>query len=87
MRKRHIGNDIVTIVFQEPGSVAFTPEAITSQFQHVFIIVKAHNPNTEKVAYRYADCNFTKYIILLLDLYIVPTAMEKVFNNVTTSIY
>ena len=58
MRKRHIGNDIVTIVFQEPGSVAFTPEAITSQFQHVFIIVKAHNPNTEKVAYRYADCNF-----------------------------
>lgn len=43
-RKRHIGNDIVTIVFQEEGALPFTPKILRSQFQHVFIIVKALNP-------------------------------------------
>jgi len=39
-RKQHIGNDIVTIVFQEPDACQFTPKLIRSHFQHVFIIVK-----------------------------------------------
>lgn len=43
-RKRHIGNDIVTVVFQEEGALPFTPKTVRSQFQHVFIIVKAFNP-------------------------------------------
>ncbi|KAM4770946.1 signal-induced proliferation-associated 1-like protein 2 [Rhinophrynus dorsalis] len=51
LRKRHIGNDIVTIVFQEPGALPFTPKAILSHFQHVFVIVKVHNPCTESVCY------------------------------------
>ncbi|KAM9003931.1 signal-induced proliferation-associated 1-like protein 2 isoform X5 [Sarcophilus harrisii] len=51
LRKRHIGNDIVTIVFQEPGALPFTPKNIRSQFQHVFVIVKVHNPCTENVCY------------------------------------
>lgn len=42
-RKRHIGNDIVTIVFQEEGALPFTPKTIRSQFQHVFIVVKVTN--------------------------------------------
>uniref|UniRef100_A0A8C8D290 Signal induced proliferation associated 1 like 1 n=1 Tax=Oncorhynchus tshawytscha TaxID=74940 RepID=A0A8C8D290_ONCTS len=42
LRKRHIGNDIVTIVFQEPGALPFTPKTIRSHFQHVFIIVRVH---------------------------------------------
>ncbi|KAI8890564.1 hypothetical protein K501DRAFT_168533, partial [Backusella circina FSU 941] len=37
-RKRHIGNDIVCIVFVE-GRQPFNPAAIKSQFLHVFIIV------------------------------------------------
>lgn len=52
LRKRHIGNDIVTIVFQEPGALPFTPKNIRSHFQHVFVIVKVHNPCTENVCYR-----------------------------------
>lgn len=40
LRKRHIGNDIVTIVFQEPDAKPFTPKTIRSHFQHVFIIVR-----------------------------------------------
>lgn len=41
-RKRHIGNDIITIIFQEPGAVSFSPATIRSQFQHIFIIVRAN---------------------------------------------
>lgn len=52
LRKRHIGNDIVTIVFQEPGALPFTPKNIRSHFQHVFVIVKVHNPCTDNVCYR-----------------------------------
>jgi len=40
LRKRHIGNDIVTIIFQEPNALPFTPRSMRSQFQHVFIIVR-----------------------------------------------
>uniref|UniRef100_A0A3Q3FCV2 Signal-induced proliferation-associated 1 like 1 n=1 Tax=Labrus bergylta TaxID=56723 RepID=A0A3Q3FCV2_9LABR len=51
LRKRHIGNDIVTIVFQEPGALPFTPKNIRSHFQHVFVIVRAHNPCSENSSY------------------------------------
>uniref|UniRef100_F7C891 Signal induced proliferation associated 1 like 1 n=1 Tax=Ornithorhynchus anatinus TaxID=9258 RepID=F7C891_ORNAN len=54
LRKRHIGNDIVTIVFQEPGSQPFSPKNIRSHFQHVFVIVRVHNPCTENVCYSVA---------------------------------
>ncbi|KAI1903621.1 hypothetical protein AGOR_G00029090 [Albula goreensis] len=54
LRKRHIGNDIVTIVFQEPGALPFTPKVIRSHFQHVFIIVQVHHPCTDRTYYRVA---------------------------------
>ncbi|XP_062862782.1 signal-induced proliferation-associated 1-like protein 1 [Trichomycterus rosablanca] len=54
LRKRHIGNDIVTIVFQEPGAHPFTPKNIRSHFQHVFIIVRVHNPCSENTCYSVA---------------------------------
>uniref|UniRef100_A0A8C7XHW0 Signal-induced proliferation-associated 1 like 1 n=1 Tax=Oryzias sinensis TaxID=183150 RepID=A0A8C7XHW0_9TELE len=54
LRKRHIGNDIVTIVFQEPGALPFTPKNIRSHFQHVFVIVRAHNPCTDNCSYSVA---------------------------------
>lgn len=74
LRKRHIGNDIVTIVFQEPGALPFTPKTVRSQFQHVFIIVKVHNPCTDNVHYRcviynrylfWVTCNFKEPKILV----------------------
>ena len=52
LRKRHIGNDIVTIVFQEPGALPFSPRTVRSQFQHVFVIVQVTNPNSENTRYR-----------------------------------
>nr|KAJ3419585.1 Signal-induced proliferation-associated 1-like protein 1 [Polyrhizophydium stewartii] len=38
-RKRHIGNDIINIVYLE-GDAQFDPNSIRSQFTHVFIVVK-----------------------------------------------
>ena len=54
LRKRHIGNDIVTVVFQEPGALPFTPKNIRSQFQHVFIIVRVLQPCSERTQYQVA---------------------------------
>ena len=38
-RKRHIGNDIVAIVFQET-CMPFSPDIISSQFLHAFVVVQ-----------------------------------------------
>ncbi|XP_036909108.1 signal-induced proliferation-associated protein 1 [Sturnira hondurensis] len=54
LRKRHIGNNIVTIVFQEPGSKPFCPTTIRSHFQHVFLVVRAQAPCTPHTSYRVA---------------------------------
>uniref|UniRef100_A0A0N4Z8W4 Rap-GAP domain-containing protein n=1 Tax=Parastrongyloides trichosuri TaxID=131310 RepID=A0A0N4Z8W4_PARTI len=54
LRKRHIGNDMVTIIFQEPGALPFSPITVRSHFQHVFIIVRVNNPCTDNVTYTIA---------------------------------
>uniref|UniRef100_A0A671MZP0 Signal-induced proliferation-associated 1-like protein 1 n=1 Tax=Sinocyclocheilus anshuiensis TaxID=1608454 RepID=A0A671MZP0_9TELE len=54
LRKRHIGNDIVTIVFQEPGAKPFSPKNIRSHFQHVFVVVRAHNLCSDNTCYSVA---------------------------------
>ncbi|XP_012147426.2 signal-induced proliferation-associated 1-like protein 2 isoform X3 [Megachile rotundata] len=54
LRKRHIGNDIVTVVFQEPGALPFSPRRIRSQFQHVFIVVRAIDPCSDNTRYSVA---------------------------------
>ncbi|KAL7073150.1 hypothetical protein ACQ4LE_007033 [Meloidogyne hapla] len=53
-RKRHIGNDMVTIIFQEPNALPFSPITVRSHFQHVFIVIRVSNPLTENVSYRVA---------------------------------
>uniref|UniRef100_A0A3B1JDP6 Signal induced proliferation associated 1 like 3 n=1 Tax=Astyanax mexicanus TaxID=7994 RepID=A0A3B1JDP6_ASTMX len=54
LRKRHIGNDIVTIIFQEPGALPFTPQNIRSHFQHVFLIIRVHSPCSDNTCYSVA---------------------------------
>ncbi|XP_063689475.1 uncharacterized protein LOC134822379 [Bolinopsis microptera] len=39
-RKRHIGNDIVCVVFLDGPTVRFRPSCIKSHFLHVFIVVR-----------------------------------------------
>ena len=62
-RKRHIGNDIATIVFIDEGNegdaeAEFDPAGFMSHFLHVFIVVRVKNacsPNT-----RYTVSVYTK---------------------------
>ena len=49
-RKRHIGNDIVSVVFQE-GETPFSPDMVTSHFLHAYIVVRPEpgDPDTYRV--------------------------------------
>eukprot|EP00053_Salpingoeca_punica_P019147 m.191945 g.191945 ORF g.191945 m.191945 type:complete len:865 (+) comp17578_c0_seq2:212-2806(+) len=38
-RKRHLGNDICNIIFQEDSDTPFFPEMIKSKFNHIFALV------------------------------------------------
>ena len=42
-RKRHIGNDVIVIIFQDRDCEPFTPQFFTSHFNHVFCVVKVHH--------------------------------------------
>ena len=57
-RKRHIGNDMVTIVFQEPGAPPFSPKGMRSHFQHVFVVVRPVSPCTDHTSYVVAVTRF-----------------------------
>ena len=50
-RKRHIGNDIVAIVFQE-DETPFVPNMITSHFLHAYIVIQPIDPCTDKCRYK-----------------------------------
>ncbi|XP_033485045.1 rap1 GTPase-activating protein 1-like isoform X7 [Epinephelus fuscoguttatus] len=50
-RKRHIGNDIVAILFQEENT-PFVPDMIASNFLHAYIVVQVVNPCTDNVLYK-----------------------------------
>ena len=51
-RKRHLGNDIVVLVFKE-GNTPFLPNTISSEFIHVIAVVQPEIQN-EKVKYRFS---------------------------------
>ncbi|KPP74975.1 rap1 GTPase-activating protein 2-like [Scleropages formosus] len=50
-RKRHIGNDIVAVIFQEKAT-PFVPDMIASNFLHAYILVQVENPGTEHITYK-----------------------------------
>lgn len=48
-RKRHIGNDIVSIIFIDGTNTKFSPSTIRSQFLHVFAVIQPQiTPKNEK---------------------------------------
>uniref|UniRef100_A0A3Q3X3G0 Rap-GAP domain-containing protein n=1 Tax=Mola mola TaxID=94237 RepID=A0A3Q3X3G0_MOLML len=50
-RKRHIGNDIVAVVFQEEAT-PFVPDMIASNFLHAFILVQVEEPCSDNTSYK-----------------------------------
>jgi RAP1 GTPase activating protein 1 len=67
-RKRHIGNDIVAIVFQETDT-PFNPECITSQFLHVYLIVTP------------LDDQGTQYKVAVVHRDTVPSFGPSIFHS------
>ncbi|KAM8868513.1 rap1 GTPase-activating protein 1 isoform 2-T2 [Synchiropus picturatus] len=50
-RKRHIGNDIVAVVFQEENT-PFVPDMIQSNFLHAYVVVQVENACSDNVTYK-----------------------------------
>lgn len=50
-RKRHLGNDIVVIIFKE-GNQPFDPLCLTTHFNHVFCVVQKDKSRTDKTFYK-----------------------------------
>lgn len=52
-RKRHIGNDIVLVVFQDQNT-PYSPDCVRSRFLHAHIVVQVEYPNTDHTVYKVA---------------------------------
>lgn len=54
LRKRHIGNNIVTVVFLVKGAEPFDVGVFLSKFQHIFILVRDVSPDHSSPRYEVA---------------------------------
>eukprot|EP01101_Sappina_pedata_P007987 TRINITY_DN4332_c0_g1_i1.p1 TRINITY_DN4332_c0_g1~~TRINITY_DN4332_c0_g1_i1.p1 ORF type:complete len:772 (-),score=183.95 TRINITY_DN4332_c0_g1_i1:143-2458(-) len=52
-RKRHIGNDVVTLIFKE-GDQPFVPTSIRTEFTHIFVVIQVDHIKDGKTYYRVA---------------------------------
>lgn len=50
-RKRHIGNDIVAVVFQDENT-PFVPDMIASNFLHAFVVVQLEQGGAQGTLYK-----------------------------------
>lgn len=50
-RKRHIGNDIVAVVFQDENT-PFVPDMIASNFLHAYVVVQAEGGGPDGPLYK-----------------------------------
>lgn len=55
-RKRHIGNDIVAIIFQDE-STPFVPDMIASNFLHAYVVVQLTHSTTGDTLYKVTRIN------------------------------
>lgn len=80
-RKRHIGNDVITIIFQEPGAAPFSPaeSGVRSQFQHIFVIVRAHVSKSSEEG--------TSEILKLLRIFMYYVTLYILRNNIRYVIF
>lgn len=75
-RKRHIGNDIVAIVFQEENT-PFVPDMIASHFLHCFIVVQ---PVKDTHPQRYKVIIITIFILYITCYYHLFISYYLVFK-------
>lgn len=53
-RKRHIGNDIVAVVFQDENT-PFVPDMIASNFLHAYVVVQAEGGGPDGPLYKVGE--------------------------------
>lgn len=69
-RKRHIGNDIVAIIFQDE-STPFVPDMIASNFLHAYVVVQLTHGTTGDTLYKVNRASrflCTGLLILMLEV-------------------
>jgi len=78
-RKRHIGNDVTVIVFQENESCHFTPQIFTTEFNHIYFVIREeHDPKILDIAHKKElTMNFSKTITDGSGSFIFTTASKK----------
>jgi len=64
-KKRHLGNDIIMVVFQDEGSEDYLPNCVRSQYIQVVIVVRKLKAP--------ADCNDVFYKVSVVRNSDVPT--------------
>lgn len=57
-RKRHLGNDIVCIIYKE-GDFPFDPLSLTTHFTNIFLVIQKDKSFTHKTHYKLAIANKT----------------------------
>lgn len=55
-RKRHIGNDVVSLIFQD-GPDTFDPSVLTTKFTHVIAVVQHYTDDQGRSRYKFAIAN------------------------------
>lgn len=76
-RKRHIGNDIVAIVFQDENT-PFVPDMIASNFLHAYVVVQVVDPCSDNVLYRVTcspHCALTSLPVKQTRLHVFPLSL------------
>lgn len=66
-RKRHIGNDIVAIIFQDE-STPFVPDMIASNFLHAYVVVQLTHGTTGDTLYKVDRANRFLCIDILMPM-------------------
>ena len=91
-KKRHIGNDIVCVVFLDNTGAVFNPSWIRSHFIHAYIVVQhitgSHGQPLYRVSYHgnhlmwldYIHVHVTSSIVQLLYIYINRLQLTKSQN-------
>ncbi|BFU23932.1 Rap/Ran GTPase-activating protein, putative [Entamoeba histolytica HM-1:IMSS-B] len=57
-RKRHVGNDVVVLIFKEQSNQndTFDPRILTSHFNSIFIVVTPDKPTIDNIHYKVTVC-------------------------------
>lgn len=55
-KKRHIGNDVVSLIFQD-GPDTFDPSILTTKFTHVIAVVQHYTDDQGRSRYKFAIAN------------------------------